>query len=548
MNGSSRGFSQTLLMMLVLALLVAMQHLSAAEKGEEWLYSFQPGDNIWDLTERFLVDQSYWNKLVRLNNVRRPRQMPPGSQLRIPLRWLKVEPARVLVVNVRGSVVLQRPGEAEQHLKSQTRLSRGDRLKVGNDASVLLEFSDRTRQLLSSNTEVELVRINRFSDTGIGDTTIKVLKGESENKVPTRGTRFEIRTPTANTAVRGTSFRVKVPEAEIATSRVEVVAGMVNVTGDAGALVLAGGYGTVVDKGKAPMPAVRLLPAPKVIAPSAVMRQLPFELRWEKVPGAKAYRVLASEPGENNVPVLDVHVNHHRFITSSLPDGEYRIRVRAVDAAGLEGEESEVRFVLDARPLPPVAVAPPAEGKIRTLAVQFEWATPPQVSAYHFQLSPDRHFQALLVDKEGLSKTRLEIDSLEPGAWYWRVASSFEGEQGPWGPVQEFVLKPVPVAPDVIVLADEKQLQLHWQPGRPGQTFRLQIAEDKGFRNILADEMLDESRWSAPRYTSPIHFRVQVIDDDGYAGAWSPAQTVFPQPEPWYLFGIPAIAIILLAL
>ncbi|WP_293653193.1 hypothetical protein [Thiolapillus sp.] len=41
---------------------------------------------------------------------------------------------------------------------------------------------------------------------------------------------------------------------------------------------------------------------------------------------------------------------------------------------------------------------------------------------------------------------------------------------------------------------------------------------------------------------------MRVIDDDGYAGAWSPAQTVFPEPEPWYLFGIPAIAIILLAL
>ncbi|WP_419613058.1 hypothetical protein, partial [Thiolapillus sp.] len=65
---------------------------------------------------------------------------------------------------------------------------------------------------------------------------------------------------------------------------------------------------------------------------------------------------------------------------------------------------------------------------------------------------------------------------------------------------------------------------------------------------VLRTQIFTESRWSSPRYPSPVHFRVRVIDDDGYAGAWSPAQTVFPEPEPWYLFGIPAIAIILLAL
>ena len=71
------------------------------------------------------------------------------------------------------------------------------------------------------------------------------------------------------------------------------------------------------------------------------------------------------------------------YSTSSLPDGEYRVRVRAIDAAGLDGEESEVGFLLDARRLPPVAVMPPPEGTVRTTAVNFEWSTPPQVSGYH---------------------------------------------------------------------------------------------------------------------------------------------------------------------
>ncbi len=546
MNGNARSLKW--LPCLALFLWVGMQQASAAEAGEEWLYSFQPGDNLWDLTDRFLIDQSYWNKLVRLNHVKRPRKMPPGTQVRIPLQWLKVEPATVRVIDVRGEVLLSRPGKGEQPLKAQAKLKHDDRLIIGDEASVLLEFSDGTRQLLGSNTEVELVRINRFSDTGIGDTTIRVLRGDTENRVPTKGTRFEIRTPSANTAVRGTRFRVKVPQSDQSRSQVEVIAGTVNVAGDAGKLVLAAGFGTVVDKGAAPAPAVRLLPAPRLVAPDNTMRRLPLELRWEKVPGAKAYRVLVSHPGENNVPLMDVQVSHPRFSTSSLPDGEYRVRVRAIDAAGLDGEESEVGFLLDARPLPPVAVMPPAEGTVRSTAVNFEWSTPPQVSGYHFQLSSDRQFQTLTVDETNLDKTRFELPSLQPGTWYWRVASTFEKEQGPWGAVQEFVLKPEPEAPDVKFIADKDQLQLYWQPGLPGQRYRLQIAEDPGFQTVLVDELLNESRWSSRRYPSPIHFRVRVIDDDGYAGAWSPAQTVFPEPEPWYLFGIPAIAIILLAL
>ena len=104
---------------LALILCAGLQQVSAAEAGEEWLYSFQPGDNLWDLTDRFLIDQSYWNKLVRLNHVKRPRQMPPGTQVRIPLQWLKVEPASVRVVDVRGEVLLVRPGEAGHSLDAQ---------------------------------------------------------------------------------------------------------------------------------------------------------------------------------------------------------------------------------------------------------------------------------------------------------------------------------------------------------------------------------------------------------------------------------------------
>ncbi|WP_456372404.1 FecR domain-containing protein [Thiolapillus sp.] len=533
---------------LAFSLFFAVPGSGLAEPPDEWLYRFQPGDNLWDLTERFLVDQRYWNRLVRLNKVQHPRHMPPGTEIRIPLSWLKVEAARVRVLDIRGEVFLATDGGKQRRLQPDTTLKHGDRLTTGADASVLLEFADGTRQLLGGNTEVEMVRINRFSDTGIGDTTIKVLRGETENIVPTRGTRFEIRTPSANTAVRGTRFRVKVPPLDQNRSHVEVVAGAVNVTAGKERVVIPAGFGTLVKKGERPSSAMKLLPAPRLKRPAATIRQLPMELSWDPLPSAVAYRIRIFRPDEKTVPLLDLRVEHNRFSNSSLPDGRYRLRLRALDANGLEGEETEVWLVLDARPLPPVAVAPAAQATVRGSGAGFEWSAPPRVDGYRFQLSVDPDFRNPVLDKDGLRKTRLHVDELQPGRWYWRVASLYQDEQGTWSGVQQFFLKPEPEAPRVKVLAVEDQLHLSWQAGLPEQRYQLQVAEDESFHSLVTDEILDEPRWSSSRPQVPVHFRVRMIDDDGYAGAWSPAQTVFPEPEPWYMFGIPALAIILLAL
>jgi len=335
---------------------------------------------------------------------------------------------------------------------------------------------------------------------------------------------------------------------EQSRSRVEVIAGKVDVTGGGGRLVLPAGYGTIVEQGKAPAPATKLLPAPVVEAMPEVIRQLPLALGWKRVPGASAYRVRIFSQGADSVPLLDARVEHHRFSTSSLPDGKYLVRLRGMDAAGLEGKETEIPFVLDARPLPSMGIRPEPEITLHGDSVSFEWSTPPEVGSYRFQLSPDPLFGTRVEARNDLQKTRLKISPLQPGVWFWRVASVYEGEQGPWSHVQRFELRPEPEVPDVSITTNKDQLRLHWQSGRPGQRYHLQIAEDQGFHSMLVDEILNEPHWSSSRPDVPVYFRAQVVDDDGYAGAWSPAQAIFPEPEPWYLFGIPAIAIILLAL
>ena len=76
----------------------------------------------------------------------------------------------------------------------------------------------------------------------------------------------------------------------------------------------------------------------------------------------------------------------------------------------------------------------------------------------------------------------------------------------------------------------------------------MQMAEDEAFTEGVVEQVFEEPRWSMERPTVPVYFRVRTIDTDGYEGAWGAVQKVFPPPEPWYLFGIPAIFIMLLAL
>ena len=89
---------------------------------------------------------------------------------------------------------------------------------------------------------------------------------------------------------------------------------------------------------------------------------------------------------------------------------------------------------------------------------------------------------------------------------------------------------------------------VRWSPAREGQSYRLQVAEDEGFDNVLTDENLENPEWQMERPKTPLFFRVQIVDVDGFRGDWSIPQKVFPPPDPWYYKVIPPLVIILIAL
>ncbi|MGB5306069.1 MAG: hypothetical protein WBO57_07485, partial [Gammaproteobacteria bacterium] len=37
--------------------------------AQEWIYTIQPGDNLWNFYEEYLTDINYWYRLQKLNNI-----------------------------------------------------------------------------------------------------------------------------------------------------------------------------------------------------------------------------------------------------------------------------------------------------------------------------------------------------------------------------------------------------------------------------------------------------------------------------------------------
>ena len=69
-----------------------------------------------------------------------------------------------------------------------------------------------------------------------------------------------------------------------------------------------------------------------------------------------------------------------------MPDGDYILRVRAVDDAGLEGLDASKPVTLDARPLPPTQVAPNEGERFYEPQANFAWSAVPDAHGYVLQI------------------------------------------------------------------------------------------------------------------------------------------------------------------
>ena len=476
------------------------------------------------LSRRLLADPRQWPQLQQHNRIADARRIPVGTVLKIPVRLLATEPVPARVLSASGEV----SGPQGVAVAAGQALPQGARLQAGDGGQATLQLVDGTVLRLRAGSAVQVETSRRLPGSGGALSGVKVEDGQVEvqaQKRPGAGAPgFQISTPQGLLGVRGTEFRVSV-DARAETTRNEVLEGQVMTEGRDGRAgrSVAAGFGVVVDRSGTVTPPVRLLAPPDVSAWPALQERVLVRFPIRPQPAVVAYRAqvaAAADPAFERV-LQDVRSTGAELRLVDLPDGDYRIRVRAEDAQGLQGRDALHLFTLKARPEPPLPTGPGPKAVVSGARLDLAWASVDEARSYRLQLARDEAMREPIQDQRTLAGTAWSVDALAPGVYFWRLASERSAtDQGPFGPVQRVELRalPAPLPPPRV---GEDSLKLAWE-GLPGQTFEVEFARSADFAVL---ELTRRTEQSALELRLPgtgrYWVRMRARDPDGFVGPYT---------------------------
>ena len=479
------------------------------------------------LSRRLLADPRQWPQLQQHNRIADARRIPVGTVLKIPVRLLATEPVPARVLSASGEV----SGPQGVAVAAGQALPQGARLQAGDGGQATLQLVDGTVLRLRAGSAVQVETSRRLPGSGGALSGVKVEDGQVEVQAQKRSGAgapgFQISTPQGLLGVRGTEFRVSV-DARAETTRNEVLEGQVMTEGRDGRAgrSVAAGFGVVVDRSGTVTPPVRLLAPPDVSAWPALQERVLVRFPIRPQPAVVAYRAqvaAAADPAFERV-LQDVRSTGAELRLVDLPDGDYRIRVRAEDAQGLQGRDALHLFTLKARPEPPMPTGPGPKAVVSGARLDLAWASVDEARSYRLQLARDEAMREPIQDQRTLAGTAWSVDALAPGVYFWRLASERSAtDRGPFGPVQRVELRALAASvprPGV----GEDSLKLAWE-GLPGQTFEVEFARSADFAVL---ELTRRTEQSALELRLPgtgrYWVRMRARDPDGFVGPYTAPQ------------------------
>jgi hypothetical protein len=492
-----------------------------AAQAVDWLYLTVPGDTLIGIGQRYLKNANDWPKIQSVNNVPIPKQLPSNTHLRIPVDLLKVTPAPARVAQVEGNVRVRPESGAFRPLKPGDTLSGGETVLSGPRSSASYVLADGSKLTQADSTKLIFGRLAAYGATGMVSTELSLEAGRIEadaSKQTFPGTGFKVATPVAVAGLRGTSFRLNMAE-DGKVLRNEVLEGGVGIAAQAQEVVVGAGYGTLAEAGKPPQAPRPLLPAPEAAGLPGKVLDTPIRFAWRADPMAQAWRAQIARDAEFRDVVFDnVYWQPVATWREPLPDGRYHLRLRAIDAVGLEGLNRDHAFELDAQPGPPQTRAPEDGQRLTANPVALSWLAAEAATGYVVQVGEDADFKNNPREQRVAHGTRLDMN-LPEGRYFWRVASLDE-RQAPraWGKTRLFEVRGAPASPSVPrVDRPYGALRLAWQGN--AHDYRIEIADDADFKVIVSRHLTYQPHviMSAPRPGS-YWLRIVPYDADGLRG------------------------------
>ncbi len=426
------SIKQVVLLTLLLLLFMPTAH------SEDWVYTTRPGDSIWNISQRFLINVNDWKKLQEYNKVTNPQGLQPGTKIHIPYTWLSNQPKSARLIATQGTVAVVNKAGIRIEVIDNLPLNNGYQIQTADQSYAIIEFADGSRMAVKSDSILMLNQINYVDKAAIVDTQMRLKRGNiSSDVIPFQKpqSRFEIMTPAAVAAVRGTKFHLQVPNETSMLSSVDE--GTVLVSNPQGESVLNAGFGTVAEVGKPPSPPIKLLPKANLAYLEPMLMSKDIKFSWPSVSDAMSYYVeIRTQDDDNNI--VFTSKSHQPIVKVSLPkNGKYILFVRAIDKIGLQGLTAIHKFnagfaSTDALAQPKLN-SPSNGDEVQTNKPTFHWFRIDNVKGYRVQVSSTNDFSDLIIDQV-IEQQFFRISApLSEGNYFWRVAAiSSNDELGPF--------------------------------------------------------------------------------------------------------------------
>jgi len=354
--------------------------------------------------------------------------------------------ASAKVLHVQGKVErYDLAGASLMTLNVGDTLDTGDAIKTGAQSSMTIEFADKSKVLVSEETQLTMDTLFKSKEGNVAETQLRVEYGSIESYVSKQkgfGASYKVITPALQLSAKGTAFIAKVDK-ETGSSSATVTEGQVNASAQGKEVELFAGYATLADVGAVPAEPRKMLSVPKLDTVGDVVNYLPLSLSWQSLEKAEKYRLQLLSGSRYEYLAHDELYTNTQVNLINIPDAHYKIRVSGVDVDGIEGLNAEYFINLSAHPVPPIIKSPLNNAVLKKKKSKFYWDVSADASHYIFQVSDSENFSDIKSEIKNLSSDMKGVSlKLPSGKYYWRIASmNTENEQGPFSKMQQFMVE-----------------------------------------------------------------------------------------------------------
>lgn len=502
---------------------------SAGPGQLEWPYTLRAGDSFDAVARTLLSGNINPRRLAGYNGFTDTGALRAGTEIRIPLAWLRRQPAPASAASVSGQVQIKRAGSGQTH-----QLSTGDRVSVGDtvvtrQGSATIELADNSVIRVSPGSRLRFNRLTRYGNGGMVDTRARLEDGEVSTRVKPvmdGDTRFEIETPSALAAVRGTAFTL---QTDRGGSRLQVTEGSVDFGPPGRSRRIPAGYGARVESGSSAPMRIRALPPRPVLDPlPGALDRLPVDFRWG-ANGARRYQIDIID-ADNGAWISREETTDNALSLTDLDNGRYNLQVAALDANGIAGMPATTTIDVALAASAAQLTAPADGSRIDQEMPEFTWTFTGDNESGRVEIATDADFAGVVATSDW-SDTPSAVPSrpLNAGQYHWRVVTEAGGNSVATSTSRILTINGT-LAPVRIISANyiDRQVRVYWESLDSADGYQLQLSEDPAFERIVKEAEVDDTTAALRLIPGRRYFvRLKALSDGPLAGRWGPGRELF---------------------